>query len=108
MRPRATRTLVVGCILLLLAEQRSHGYQLHERATLMMPPSSPVGSLSPKSPSFWTSRRDDAEFESGLGVTFRSDVPQGLTPPGFSPTEWVLIGLIAVLDIRRRRADPER
>lgn len=27
----------MGCILLLLAEQRSHGYELHERAKQMMP-----------------------------------------------------------------------
>lgn len=28
---------MLGCILLLLAEQRSHGYELHERVKQMMP-----------------------------------------------------------------------
>ena len=35
--PQSHQNLVVGCILLLLAEQRSHGYELHERIRQMMP-----------------------------------------------------------------------
>ena len=35
--PPSHQELVVGCILLLLAEQRSHGYELHERVKQMMP-----------------------------------------------------------------------
>lgn len=35
--PQSHQDLVVGCILLLLAEQRSHGYELHERIKQMMP-----------------------------------------------------------------------
>ena len=35
--PRRHQELVTGCILLLLAERRSHGYELHERVKEMMP-----------------------------------------------------------------------
>ena len=35
--PQSHQDLVVGCILLLLAEQRSHGYELHERIRQVMP-----------------------------------------------------------------------
>ena len=35
--PQSQQDLVVGCILLLLAEERGHGYELHERITQMMP-----------------------------------------------------------------------
>lgn len=35
--PQSHQDLVVGCILLLLAEQRSHGYELHDRVKQMMP-----------------------------------------------------------------------
>ena len=35
--PQSHQELVAGCILLLLAEKRSHGYELHERVKQMMP-----------------------------------------------------------------------
>lgn len=35
--PQSQQELVIGCILVLLAEQRSHGYELHERVKHMMP-----------------------------------------------------------------------
>ena len=35
--PQSHQDLVVGCLLLLLAEQRGHGYELHERIGQMMP-----------------------------------------------------------------------
>ena len=35
--PQRHQELVAGCILLLLAEERSHGYELHERVREMMP-----------------------------------------------------------------------
>ena len=35
--PQSHQDLVVGCILLLLAEQRGHGYELHERIKQVMP-----------------------------------------------------------------------
>ena len=35
--PQSHQDLVVGCILLLLAEQRSHGYELQERIKQLMP-----------------------------------------------------------------------
>lgn len=35
--PQSHQDLVAGCILLLLAEQRGHGYELHERINQMMP-----------------------------------------------------------------------
>jgi DNA-binding PadR family transcriptional regulator len=35
--PQSHQDLVVGCILLLLAEQRGHGYELHERINQVMP-----------------------------------------------------------------------
>lgn len=35
--PQSHQDLVVGSILLLLAEQRGHGYELHERITQVMP-----------------------------------------------------------------------
>ena len=35
--PQSQQELVIGCILVLLAEQRSHGYELHERVKHVMP-----------------------------------------------------------------------
>jgi len=35
--PQSQRDLVAGCVLLLLAESRSHGYELHERMRKLMP-----------------------------------------------------------------------
>ncbi|MDP1803998.1 MAG: helix-turn-helix transcriptional regulator, partial [Acidimicrobiales bacterium] len=41
--PQSHQDLVVGCILLTLAEQRGHGYELHERIKQVMP----LGDVSP-------------------------------------------------------------